>query len=135
MRLLYGLVGLLIIGLVSCEKQGDIEKLEKEHLWFCEVYVECNDTRFEDPYQNSENVEIYIIDPLVVSEECNCIVKGIVKYVENGKTAAMVYYGDGKCGNSVKKVFCVNGDCKSKNIEVCYFDQANCNVALQTQKK
>ncbi len=129
-------VGLFFVGVVSCEKYED-EKYEKEKFeyWECgmKAYDECDDLRFEDPYIQSENLDVYMVKPLVVSADCNCIVEGVVKYVENGKTVAMVYYGDGECGESAKKVFCVDGNCDSKKVTVCYFYLSNCETPNQIQ--
>ena len=127
--------GFLFFGVTSCEKY-DKEKWDKKKHEYGECGVGawsmCDDTRFEDPYIQSDNLEVFILSPLVVSDECNCIVEGKVKYVENGKTAAMVYYYSGECGGEAKKVFCIDGNCDSKKSPVCYFYPANCNEPDQT---
>lgn len=126
-------VGVAVFAFLSCEKENKKFDKSKHGLWECGVGMyNCTDDRFEDPYIQQENLEVFIFEPLVISDDCNCIVQGAVKYVENGKTVALVYYGDGECGSQAKKVLCVNGDCKSKFVSYCYFTPSNCDFTNQT---
>ena len=59
----------------------------------------------------------FIYKPIVISQECNCIVSGKVKYIKDCKTVALVDYGNGNCDNVATKIICVDGNCfdESKN--------------------
>ena len=120
------LLSLSVFLFTSCEK---FEKPSEEKEYYLECGMQfddyCSDTNFEDPTIVEEGLSVYIFEPLVVSDDCNCIVSGAVKYVKNNKTVALVYYGDGDCDHIAKKIICVNGDCKDKNASVCFFDP-NC---------
>jgi len=56
----------------------------------------------------------FIYDPIVVSEDCNCIVSGKVKYLKDCKTIALIHYGEGECDNIATKIICENGECFDK---------------------
>ena len=60
-------------------------------------------------------VHKFIYEPIVISEECNCIVAGKVKYLKDCKTVALIYYGNGECNNLATKIICENGNCFDKN--------------------
>jgi hypothetical protein len=117
------LISLSIFLFVSCEKTSPISKKDKMGNWECGMqnYSACSNTDYEDPNLVEEGLEVHVFEPLVVSNECNCIVSGAIKYVKNKKTVALVYYGNGDCDNQAKKILCVNGDCKDKYASVCYF--------------
>ena len=53
-------------------------------------------------------VHKFIYEPIVISEECNCIVAGKVKYLKDCKTVALIYYGNGECNNLATKIICDN---------------------------
>ena len=57
----------------------------------------------------------YIYEPIVVSEDCNCIVSGKVKYLKDCQAVALIHYGDGRCDNIATKIICEDGDCFDKN--------------------
>ena len=57
----------------------------------------------------------FIYDPIIVDDECNCIVAGKVKYLHNCETKALVHYGSGECDNMALKIFCKDGNCFDKN--------------------
>jgi hypothetical protein len=59
----------------------------------------------------------FIYEPIVISEDCNCIVAGKVKYLKDCKTVALIHYGDGECDNIATKIICENGDCYGKDNE------------------
>ncbi|UTW67738.1 hypothetical protein KFE94_06400 [bacterium SCSIO 12643] len=125
---------LFFIGLVfsACEKV-EYEKENKKGNFYgvcgvgCGVDF-CTDSSYENPDQVASDVEVYILEPLVVSDECGCIVKGMVKYLKNGETAAMVSYGNGECDDIAEKILCVNGDCDDKNAVKCMFT-LKCDVS------
>lgn len=60
-------------------------------------------------------VHKFVYEPIVVSNDCNCIVSGKVKYLKDCKTVALVYYGDGVCDNKATKIICENGNCFDKD--------------------
>ena len=57
----------------------------------------------------------FIYDPIIVDEECNCIVAGKVKYLQNCETKALVHYGNGICDNIALKISCIEGNCYDKD--------------------
>ena len=57
----------------------------------------------------------FIYDPIIIDEECNCIVAGKVKYLLNCETKALVYYGSGECDNTALKISCKDGNCFDQN--------------------
>ncbi|NQY11866.1 MAG: hypothetical protein HRT71_20415 [Flavobacteriales bacterium] len=84
--------------------------------------IECLSNEYEDPYQIADGVTQYIVKPLVVDESCGCIVQGFVKYVKDGKTVALVDYGDGTCDGWATKNICVDGNCEHKKASCCKFE-------------
>jgi len=78
------------------------------------------------PSSDKENLgtKKYIYEPIVYSDDCNCIVKGKVKYIENGKTVALVDYGTGACDNFAQKTLCVDGKCEGGTVTSFQFDCA-----------
>lgn len=118
---------LVFVGLfsVSCEKV-EYEKEKKEEVFYgvcgvgCGIDF-CTDSSYENPDQVSSDVEVYIVEPMVISNECGCVVSGLVKYLKNGQTVALVSYGKGECDNLAEKILCVNGDCDDKNAVKCMF--------------
>ena len=71
----------------------------------------------------------FIYEPIVISEECNCIVSGKIKYLKDCKTIALVEYGDGNCDNIATKIICVDGKCfdENKNPFSSFEFTINCN--------
>lgn len=59
------------------------------------IYFKELDWADKSVWEN-KNIEKYILSPLVTEDECGYIVKGKVKYLVNGETAAIVDYGDGE---------------------------------------
>lgn len=57
----------------------------------------------------------FIYDPIIIDEECNCIVAGKVKYLLNCETKALVHYGSGECDNKAFKISCIDGNCFDQN--------------------
>ncbi|MGB0390102.1 MAG: hypothetical protein ACPGRC_02985 [Salibacteraceae bacterium] len=136
MRVLQLLVfAFLFVGLLSCEKMDNEKYNKKKHQYGecgMEFYSFCTDNKFENPNIQSDNLGVIIVKPLVYSDDCNCIVEGTVKYLESGQTVAMVYYYGKDCDSMAKKVLCVDGDCESKKIEICYFYPSNCDTPNQS---
>ena len=60
-------------------------------------------------------VHKFIYEPIIISEDCNCIVSGKVKYLKDCKTVALIHYGNGECNNLATKIICENGNCFDKN--------------------
>ena len=57
----------------------------------------------------------FIYEPIVIAEDCNCIVSGKVKYLKNCKTIALIDFGNGVCDKIATKILCKNGNCFDKN--------------------
>lgn len=101
--IVFSLLALFMVTIASCCK-------DKEEKLICEMKncSVCDDKRFDnkdavkdhyiDKYSNKVelDVEKYILSPLVKDDECGYIVSGKIKYLVNGKTAAIVDYGDGE---------------------------------------
>ncbi|MDC1221435.1 hypothetical protein N8Z47_02060 [Salibacteraceae bacterium] len=64
-----------------------------------------------------------IVEELVIDESCGCIVDGMVKYVKNGETIALIKYNDPECEGYAFKILCDDGDCEGKEAKCCKFEQ------------
>ncbi len=76
-----------------------------------------SDKKLDHKYECDKlsGVHKFVYEPIVVSNDCNCIVSGKVKYLKDCKTVALVYYGDGVCDNKATKIICENGNCFDKD--------------------
>jgi len=113
-KLFFPILALALVIFSTCEKREfDEHKGEYGEFELCE----SND--FEDPDNlNIDNLEKYIVKPLVVDESCGCVVSGLIKYVKDNKTVALIDYGKGECDEwAVKTLYDEDGNCngKSKN--------------------
>ena len=105
------------MSVISCKKICEFKKPCTPET--CEV---CVDTDYQDHKTVAANVKQYIVKPLVIDPSCNCIVQGFVKYVKDGKTIALVDYGDGTCDKWAVKTICYNGKCEDKLATSCKFE-------------
>lgn len=64
-----------------------------------------------------------IVEELVIDESCGCIVDGMVKYVKNGETIALIKFNDTDCEGFAYKIICDDGDCEGKESKCCKFEQ------------
>ena len=62
-----------------------------------------------------EGFHKFIYEPIVISEDCNCIVSGKVKYLKDCETQVLIHYGQGECDDVATKIICKNGDCYDEN--------------------
>ena len=60
-------------------------------------------------------VHKFIYKPIVISDDCNCIVSGKVKYLKDCKTVALIDYWNGDCDNIATKIMCKDGKCFDEN--------------------
>ena len=60
-------------------------------------------------------VHKFVYEPIVISNDCNCIVSGKVKYLKDCKTIALIDYGNGDCDNIATKILCKEGTCFDEN--------------------
>ena len=60
-------------------------------------------------------VHKFVYEPILISDDCNCIVSGKVKYLKDCKTVALIDYGNGDCDNIATKILCKNGKCFDEN--------------------
>ena len=83
----------------------------------------------KDDCNKLSGVHKFIYEPIVISDDCNCIVSGKVKYLKNCKTIALVDYGNGDCDNIATKILCKDGKCFDENkIPFDNYDYSiNCN--------
>lgn len=109
-------------------------------------YTNTNGTKIYFKDLNGANkgkeVEKYILSPLVTENDCGYIVKGKIKYLVNGKTAAIVDYGDGELDAwVVKTIYYEKGDKygkgKSKEYTKCCKFEQKCkkDAAVTNSKK
>ena len=96
----------MILAKENCEDEDDLELCEWDEA------TEASGPEFEK----------YIVKELVISEDCECIVSGMEKYLENGQTRFLIYYKYEGCVGYGYKVTCINGDCE-KDVEKCKFLQ------------
>lgn len=54
-----------------------------------------NKVYLKDKGMSDKEVEKHVLEPLEYDDDCGYIIKGKVKFLVNGKTAAIVDYGDG----------------------------------------
>ncbi len=82
-----------------------------------ESICEWDGSKVADP----EVWEEYIVEPLVINEECGgCIVEGVVKYVKiDTDFAYVIYYGKGECDEWAYLVTYYDGD--EKKAKKCKF--------------
>lgn len=124
MKKIFLFSSILAIGLVSCKKDfGDKKDCGKKKHFEKMECGDCENTNYEDFYTVAEGVTQYEVEPIVVDPTCNCIVSGLVKYVENGLTVAMVDYGKGECDAWAVKKLCVDGKCEGELVSCCKFEQ------------
>ena len=65
----------------------------------------------------------YVVEDLVFADDCDCIEKGIEKFLKNGQTKYLIYYGVKECVGYGYKVTCVDGDCEKEESTKCKFLQ------------
>ena len=64
-----------------------------------------------------------VVEPLILDESCGCYADGMVKYVKNDQTIALVKYYNEDCDGVATKILCFDGDCESKKATCCQFVQ------------
>ena len=73
------------------------------------------DLKQETDCEKWDGYHKFIYDPIIVDEECNCVVAGKVKYLQNCETKALIHYGNGECDNIALKISCLEGNCYDKD--------------------
>jgi hypothetical protein len=68
-------------------------------------------------------MEEIVVEPIYYDESCGCATSGLVKYVKDNKTIALVKYDDPECTGYGIKIQCYNGDCESSKAKCCKFEQ------------
>lgn len=88
-------------------------------LFIFSLLCSCNklDKKLDVKYNCDKlsGVHKFIYEPIVISDDCNCIVSGKVKYLKACKTIALIDYGNGDCDNIATKILCKDGKCFDKN--------------------
>ena len=102
---------LVIFSLLSC--CGKLDK-KLDHKYNCDKL---------------SGVHKFVYEPIVISDDCNCIVSGKVKYLKDCKTIALIDYGNGNCDNIATKILCKDGACFDENkIQLDTYDYTiDCN--------
>ena len=88
---------LVIFSLLSC--CGKLDK-KLDHKYNCDKL---------------SGVHKFVYEPIVISDDCNCIISGKVKYLKDCKTIALIDYGNGNCDNIATKILCKDGACFDEN--------------------
>ena len=72
-------------------------------------------------FENEAEFTKTIVEPLVISDDCDCIVSGVVKYTATDRsgTRASVDYGDGECDDWAIVKTCENGSCEDGGSGTC----------------
>lgn len=109
---------ILMTVLLACKKES-IKKSDED----LQSVQLCVKSDFQDVNDVPSGVTQYIYEPLKTDAKCGCIVAGKVKYVKQGKTTALVDYGNGACDKWAVQTNCYNGDCKHKKATKCKFEQ------------
>ena len=115
----------------SCTKQSKSLK-KSDDIVACKLSesLVSSDASYQDFYNwQSPDVERYILKDILVDPTCNCIVSGYVKYVKNGKTVALVKYGDGTCDSWAIKINCIDGSCAKKAGAYCTKFEQTCETS------
>lgn len=84
---------MIFVTFLACEKEGLGKKEVDKEIATCE----WDAAKVADATIWKE----YLVEPLVTSEACGCIVSGEVKYLKIGTDFAyVIYYGKGECDNT-----------------------------------
>ena len=112
---------LTILFVWGCKKNYDYEML-------CNLNNRSvtTDDKYKDPNANKPNMQVYILRELVTGADCNCIVSGMVKYLESGKTSTLVDYGKRQCDQWVAITICYDEDCEDSRVQ-CYKFNLECS--------
>ena len=80
-------------------------------------------------YENEEVYTRYKVEPLISSESCNCIVSGILKFVDiaSGETAALIKFGEGDCDDEAYKITYYHEGCGGSKSQICKL-KLDCDV-------
>jgi hypothetical protein len=62
-----------------------------------------------------KGISKFIYEEIIISDKCNCIVSGKVKYANECMTIALIDYGNGECDNIATKILCDQGNCFGEN--------------------
>ena len=65
--------------------------------------------------EDLQGMNKFIYEEIIISDKCNCIVSGKVKYVKDCMTIALIDYGEGECDNIATKILCDDGNCFGEN--------------------
>jgi len=121
----YNIVALIIalgISFIACDKS--ILENAEETQERCQYVVaeNCDDREFHYPDFVDDSYTKQYVENVVTSADCNCIVRGQVRYILDGKIVAHVKYGSGDCDNFGIRILCVDGNCSHPEAVVCRFE-------------
>ena len=79
--------------------------------------IKCPDKNFlgNKKCDELQGMNKFIYEEIIISDKCNCIVSGKVKYVNDCMTVALIDYGSGECDNIATKILCEEGNCFGEN--------------------
>ncbi|MFT5385733.1 MAG: hypothetical protein ACI8VT_001859 [Saprospiraceae bacterium] len=125
--LLFSLIA--FVTLSSCGKEDELKNKKDDDKTEKEGNNEEDDLELcewdEATEASGSNFEKFIVKELEYSEDCDCYLSGMEKFLENGKTKYLIYYKSEDCVGYGYKVTCIDGDCE-KDAEKCKFLQG-CN--------
>jgi hypothetical protein len=104
------------------DEDGDWDKDDKD-----DFSNEWDDKEIDREHKEDgrcgNSIQQVIVEELIIDESCGCIVDGMIKYIQDGETVALVKYNDTDCEGIGYKIHCVDGDCESKKAKCCIFEQ------------
>lgn len=122
----------LAISFSSCKKIKDVKCNEIVNCTLNESPISTSNSYQDYNNWQSTGVERHIIEDIVIDSTCNCIVSGYVKYLKDGKTVALIKYGDGTCDAWAIKINCIDGSCSEKSGAYCTKFEQNCDLQENT---
>lgn len=82
----------------------------------------CEGTEFQSVEEATPGDKVHIQEPFITAWGCtDSYVEGYVKYLRDGRVAALVHYGFGACDHAAVKVLCHEGDCDHSRSTLCRF--------------
>ncbi len=113
------LVTLIAVTFTSCDK-FEFDDHDHDGNYGCGT-TDYGDKGYWDKSDKPEGAVIdgkYVYEEIVYSDDCDCPVKGKVKFVENGQTVALLDYGNGQCDEFGLKTICIDGNCKDDDVTI-----------------
>jgi len=113
--------------IVSCGKDLDFKKGKKDDWPTFDFDLEGLEVcEWNEAEMSGPEFQEYVLKEVTNADECDCHTEGYLKYLKNGKTIALIYFGDGECDNWAVRIDCVDGDCEHELATMCKFEIESC---------